>query len=287
MNSYGKIFFSISLICLTFGLSAQRKVEVLVERAIEEAESNQRLNGKYLIADFSELSNLKVIPKDVVIKVTEGKYNVRNIRTVRRMLFNKTHKHVNRFEFRDLALIRQDQIEAANEQRIRDSLRQIEIGEEIERRDSIKRVRAALLVEMNENRAEHLPGMWRSNVNEVIKINKNGVIEMVQLEGEQLSVRLYWKYDPANYLLLISNNQRDYTNLGRVVFSDIETVTLLRHDGKKFTMSTTSESAITNYLRSKALARDIFSWFGAPGGTMTRDDEEYRNFMHWRERGYQ
>lgn len=282
-----KLFFALMLLIInTAGLKAQRNIEALVEQAIENAEYEQRLNGKYLVADLSKLSNLKIVPPEVVRKVAENRYKVRNIKTVKRLVFNKSKVHVTRFEFRDLALVRQDEIDAARAKVIRDSIRKVEAIAAAKYQDSMQRVRAELLVIKNENREKYLPGMWLSNVNEVIQIHEDGVIDMVQLEGEQLSVRLYWKFDPRNKRLLISNNQQDYTNLGRVAFSTLETVVLLRNDGKKFTMSQTSKAAIETHLRYKALARDIFNLFDMPRVNMTRD-EEYIEFMHWRERGYQ
>lgn len=52
----------------TSGVISQRSIEKIITNVMEEAESEQRLNGKYYVADFSNISKTKVIPPDCVFR---------------------------------------------------------------------------------------------------------------------------------------------------------------------------------------------------------------------------
>lgn len=176
---------------------------------------------------------------------------------MKRLVFGKSRFHVERFEFRDLELIRQDEIEAEKARIAAAKERKLRLEREARRRDSIQQVEAALLSEINEDRERFLPGMWLTSADQIVYIYENGVVEIVELRGTQQSLRVYWKYDPIDGRFLISNNGQDFINFGRINFSEINTVSILRHDGNEFTMSRTTEDEIIFKLRSEEWARII------------------------------
>ena len=281
MTKFKFTFLLIAFVLFSSEMTAQRKIEKLVEDAIQEAEQKQRKDGKFLVADFSDVPKTKVIPPEVVKRVIANRYGYRDMRTVRRTVYGKIQTHVIRFEFRDLELLRQDKIEKEQAKIAAAADRERAIAARKRYQDSMAQVKKLLLDEMNEDRAKHLPGLWLSNMDEVIEIREDGTLNMVQLKGEQQRLRVYWKYDPATNRFLISNNGVDFTNLGVITYTETDTALLYRFDGKKYTMSHTSVEAIRIKLESEALAKMFLE---SMGGQMSRD-EEYDQYLYWRQRG--